>query len=51
MEGLLRDFRRLDSKGRVTIPKNIIEKLGLTVQSCLQIEEYKGKILITVIQK
>lgn len=51
LEGLLRDFRSLDSKGRITIPKKIIEKLGLTPLSCLQIEEYKGKIVITVIQK
>jgi len=47
-----RHFDTLDEKGRLLIPKKLREQLGLRLkQSLLQLEEYKGKLLITVIEK
>jgi len=47
-----RHFDTLDEKGRLLIPKKLREQLGVRLkQSLLQIEEYKGKLLISVIEK
>jgi AbrB family looped-hinge helix DNA binding protein len=51
MESELRERVKVYEDGRITIPKSIRKRLEISQGSYLQVETYKGKILISVLVK